>query len=104
MSCETVTTHSASGASDSRSLGADGIPIYINRLASRKYLNYSMNTLKPATESLDCAGIRRMGFGQPLPLCEERVAGARVRCAIYYNLIAGGVCSVGKTIAVDEII
>ena len=36
-----------------------------------------MNTIDPATETLDCAGIRRMEFGQPLPLGEERVAGAR---------------------------
>ena len=64
-----------------RSLGASepkGTPIYINRSASRKYLNYSMNTIEPATEILDCAGIRRMEFGQPSALgmrtCEGKVA------------------------------
>ena len=36
-----------------------------------------MNTQKPASETLDCAGIRRMEFGQPLSLGEERAVGAR---------------------------
>ena len=39
-----------------------------------------MNTIESATETLDCAGIRRMEFGQPSALgmrtCEGKVAQA----------------------------
>ena len=71
------------GASEPRSLGASEprsrkVHLYINRSASRKYLIYSLNTLKSAKPIVDCAGIRRMEFGQPSALRMRTCEGKEV--------------------------
>ena len=63
-------------ASQPRSLAAKDLPIYVGAQHSRKYLIYSMNTLKPAIATTACAGIRRMEAGQP-PALGMRTCGGK---------------------------
>ena len=63
----TVIQHISHTASQRRSLAASqpkSIPIYIGARHSRKYLIFSMNSLKPATAITASAGIRRMEAGK----------------------------------------